>query len=82
MFDALFEIGRTLIARSSDEMQRAAAKVAEESGSATFVAVMQAIDLREGDDSSGPERHDRVRVRTILIEGKMRAAAVVVVGIR
>jgi len=29
---------------------------------------MQAIDLREGDDSSDPGRRDRARVRTILVE--------------
>jgi len=37
-------------------------------GRETFVAVMQAIDLREGDDSSDAGRRDRARVRTILVE--------------
>jgi len=40
----------------------------DESGGETFVAVMQATDLWNGDDSSEPEWHDRARVWAILVE--------------
>jgi hypothetical protein len=50
-----------------------------ESGGETFVAVMQAADLRDGDDSSDPGWLDRSRVRAILAERKMRASSLVVV---
>ena len=43
---------------------------------------MHATDLRNSDDFPTPGQHDRARVRTILVECKMRAAAVVVVHIR
>jgi hypothetical protein len=43
-------------------------KIGDESGGETFVAVMQAIDLREGNDASDPVWHDRARVWTILVE--------------
>ena len=54
----------------------------DESGGETFVAMMQATDLRHGDDSSGPGWLDRARDRAIFIEGKMRAGSMVVVDVR
>ena len=48
-----------------------------ESGGETFVKVMQAGELREGDDSPDSGWHDRARIRAILIERKMRAGSVV-----
>jgi len=44
--------------------------------------MMQAADLRDGDDSSDPAWLDRARIRAILIERKMRAGALVIVDIR
>jgi hypothetical protein len=43
---------------------------------------MQAADLRDADHLSDPARHDRAGVGTILVERKMRAAALVVVDLR
>jgi hypothetical protein len=40
----------------------------DELGGETFVAVMQAIDFRDGNDSPDPGRHDGARVRAILVE--------------
>jgi hypothetical protein len=40
----------------------------DESSGETFVTVMQANDLRKGNDSSDPGWHDRAWVRTILGE--------------
>ena len=53
-----------------------------ESGGETFVAMMQAADFWEGDDSSYSAMLNRAGVRAILIERKMRAGALVVVGVR
>jgi hypothetical protein len=39
-----------------------------ESGGETLVAMMQAADLRDGDDSSDSAWLDRARVRAILVE--------------
>jgi hypothetical protein len=47
-----------------------------------LVAVMQAADFRDGDDSSDPARLDWARVRAILDEREMCAGSVVVVDIR
>ena len=44
--------------------------------------MMQAADLRDRDHLSDPGWHDRARVRTILVERKMRTGALVVVDIR
>jgi hypothetical protein len=44
--------------------------------------MMQATDLRYGDDSSDPGRLDRAWVGAILIERKVRAGSMVVVDIR
>ena len=43
---------------------------------------MQATDQRYGDHLSDPARHDRAGDRTILVERKMRAGALVVVDVR
>jgi hypothetical protein len=45
------------------------------SGRETFVAMMQAADLRDSQSLSDPARHDRAGVGTILVERKMRAGA-------
>jgi len=39
-----------------------------ESGGETFVAVMQATDLRDGEDSPVSRWHEWTRVRAILVE--------------
>jgi hypothetical protein len=57
------------------------AGITDESGGETFVAMMQAADLRDGDHLSDPAWHDRARVRAILVERKMRAGALVVVDV-
>jgi hypothetical protein len=44
--------------------------------------MMQATDLRDGDHLSHSAWHDRARVRTILVERKMRAGALVIVDLR
>ncbi len=44
--------------------------------------MMQATDLRDGDGSSDSGRLDWARVRTILVERKMRASALVIVDVR
>jgi hypothetical protein len=53
-----------------------------ESGGETFVAVMQAADLGDGDDSSDPGWHDRAGIGAILVEREMRACVVVIVDVR
>ena len=70
---SLIAIENSLLHESSDDGLRAAvqplvSKIRDESGGETFVAVMQAIDLRDGDDSSDPGWHDRARIRAILVE--------------
>ena len=44
--------------------------------------MMQATDLRDGDHLSDPAWHDRAWLRTIVVERKMRAGALVVVYVR
>ena len=44
--------------------------------------MMQAADLRNGDHLSDPGWHDRARVRTILVERKMRPGSMIVIDIR
>ena len=44
--------------------------------------MMQATDLSDGDHLSDPAWHDPARVRTILVERKMSAGALVVVDVR
>jgi len=71
MFDALLRSNKpdsAIVRGVAVATQPLESKIAEESGSETFVAVMQTIDLREGDDSSDPGRRDRARVRTTLVE--------------
>lgn len=48
-----------------------AAEIRNESGREAFVAMMQATDLRERDDSSNCGRLNWAQVRAILIERKM-----------
>jgi hypothetical protein len=43
--------------------------------------MMQAADLRDGDDSSDPGWLDRTRVRAILAEREMRPGLMVVINI-
>jgi len=45
-----------------------ASRRGDESSGETFVAVMQATDLRDGDDSPDPGWHAWARVRAILVE--------------
>jgi hypothetical protein len=52
------------------------------SGGETFVTVMQATDLRDGDDSSDRGWHDQARVRAVLLERKMGTGPLVIVAIR
>ena len=47
-----------------------------------LVAVMQAADFRDGDDSSDAAMLNRAGVGAIFIERKMRAGALVVVDVR
>jgi hypothetical protein len=61
MFDAIIEIEQALIARSSDDARSGSrnhwrAGIWDESGGETFVAMMQASDLRDGDDLPLPCR--------------------------
>ncbi len=44
--------------------------------------MMQATDLWDGDGSSDSGRLDWARVRTILVERKMRAGALLIVDVR
>ena len=48
------------------------AAAGNESGGELFVAMMQAADLPDSDDSSDPAWLDGARVRAILVEYKMR----------
>jgi|SRR5271165_505799 len=52
------------------------------SGGETFVAMMQATDFWDSDDSSDAAMLNRAGVGAILVERKMRAGAVVVVDVR
>ena len=58
------------------------AGVGDESGGETFVAVMQATDFWDGDDSSDAALLKWPGVGAILVERKMRTGALVVVDIR
>ena len=53
----------------------------DESRREALVAMMQPTDLRDGDDSAVPRRLDRTRMRTVLVERKMRPGTVVIVHI-
>jgi hypothetical protein len=53
----------------------------DELGREALVAMMQPADLRDGDDSAVPRRLDRVRVRAVLVERKMRPGTMVIVHI-
>jgi len=68
----LIEIERHAIRRLSNDGVSAVAqslvRSCYESGGETFVAVMQAANSRDGDDSSDPGWHDRARIGAILIE--------------
>jgi hypothetical protein len=44
--------------------------------------MMQATYLRDGDHLSDSAWHDRARVRTVLVERKMSAGALVIVDVR
>jgi hypothetical protein len=61
--------------------QNSDAKIRDQSGGETFVTVMQAIDLRNGDDSADAGWQDGARFRAIFVEREMGARLVVVVDI-
>jgi len=53
----------------------------DESRREALVTVVRTTDLRDGDDSADPRRLDGARVRTILVERKMRPGAVVIIHV-
>src|SRR5271166_3649324 len=68
--------------RAPAAAQRVIRSSACESGGQAFVAMMQATDLRYGDDSAEPGWLDRARDGAIFIEGKMGACSMVVVDVQ
>jgi hypothetical protein len=73
MFEAIGEIDQALwldprTVRSGSQTTIREQKSGAKSGGETFVAVMQAIDLWNGDYSPALGWHDRAWIRTILIE--------------